>query len=70
MNRRDAEKASSCRRLLYMVAELAAKFVDQFPDIAKEAMGRDSEYVRWYREMLVATEPDGLIYAYADWPGR
>ena len=49
MNRRDAEKASTCRRLLYMVAELAATFVDRFPDIAKEAMGRDSEYVRWYR---------------------
>jgi hypothetical protein len=39
MNRRDAEKASTCRRLLYMVAELAATFVDRFPDIAKEATG-------------------------------
>ena len=133
MNRRDAEKARACRRLLYMVAELhrmgyeqariapgvapsglfwrlsvtgasntepdhgalmrnfdrganyssgagteyfgwtdvsddspaelAATFVDRFPVIAKEAMGRDTEYVRWYREMLVATEPKGLVYA-------
>ena len=51
-------------------AELAEKFVERFPDIAEEARGRDPEYVRWFREMLAATEPDGLIYAYADWPGR
>jgi hypothetical protein len=51
-------------------AELAEKFVERFPDIAAEAKGRDPEYVRWYREMLVATEPDGLMVAYADWPTR
>ena len=51
-------------------AELAEKFVERFPEIAKEAKGRDPEYVRWYRQMLVATEPDGLMYAYADWPWR
>jgi hypothetical protein len=45
------------------VAAPAARFVDRFPDIAKEAMGRDSEHVRWYRVMLVATEPEGLVYA-------
>ena len=50
-------------------AELAEKFVERFPDIAAEAKGPDPEYVRWYQEMMVATEPDGLIYAYADWPG-
>lgn len=49
-------------------AELAIKFIERFPDIAKEANGRDPEYVRWYREMLEMTEPDGLMYAYADWP--
>lgn len=49
-------------------AELARKFVARFPEIAKEAKGSDPEYVRWYREMLRATEPDGLISAYADWP--
>lgn len=51
-------------------AELAEKFVERFPEIAAEAKGRDPEYVRWYREMLAATEPDGLMYAYADWPSR
>jgi hypothetical protein len=50
--------------------ELAKKFVERFPEIAKEAKGKDPEYVRWYREMLAATEPDGLMYAYADWPSR
>ena len=50
--------------------ELAKKFVERFPDIAAEARGRDPEYVRWYQEMVAATEPDGLVYAYADWPGR
>jgi len=48
--------------------ELAAKFVERFPEIAAETRGGDPEYVRWYREMLVATEPDGLVCAYADWP--
>lgn len=51
-------------------AELAAKFVKRFPDIAAEAKGKDPEYVLWYRQMLAATEPDGLMYAYADWPSR
>ena len=49
-------------------AELAAKFVERFPEIAAEAKGRDPAYVKWYEEMLEATEPDGLVYAYADWP--
>jgi hypothetical protein len=49
-------------------AELAAKFVERFPDIAEEARGSDPEYASWYREMLIATEPYGLVCAYADWP--
>ena len=51
-------------------AELAKKFVERFPEIAAEARGPDPEYVKWYQEMLQATEPDGLVYAYADWPHR
>jgi hypothetical protein len=42
--------------------------VERFPEIAQEAKGRDPEYMRWYREVLVATEPHGLMYA--DWPSR
>jgi len=48
--------------------ELAEKFVERFPEIAIAGKGRDPGYVRWYSEMLEATEPDGLICAYADWP--
>ena len=48
-------------------SELAEKFVERFPEIAEEGLGKDSAYVRWYEEMLEATEPDGLMYAYSDW---
>lgn len=51
-------------------AALAVKFVERFPDIAEESRGRDPEYVRWYREMMAATEPDGLICAYSEPPFR
>ena len=48
--------------------ELAEKFIDRFPDLATAGRGRDTDYVGWYEEMLQLTEPDGLPYAYADWP--
>jgi hypothetical protein len=48
--------------------ELARKFVERFPDLAEAGKGSDPEYVRWYEEMLRVTEPDGLPYAFADWP--
>ena len=48
--------------------QLAEKFVARFPDLAKEGRKEDPDYVRWYQEMLELTEPDGLPYAYADWP--
>ena len=48
--------------------ELAEKFVARFPDLAAEGKKEDPDYVRWYKEMLELTEPDGLPYAYADWP--
>ena len=40
------------------------------PNPAESVIGRnrDADYVRWYQEMLEVTEPDGLPYAYADWP--
>jgi hypothetical protein len=34
-----------------------------FPRLAEQSLGRDGEYVAWYREMLRMTEPDGIIYA-------
>lgn len=47
---------------------LAAKFQERFAALCEEGRGRDEAYARWYSEMLRATEPDGLIYAFADWP--
>ena len=49
-------------------SELAQKFVERFPELAEAGKGDDPDYVRWYEEMLRITEPDGLPYAYADWP--
>jgi hypothetical protein len=51
-------------------SELAMKFVERFPDLAATGRGEDADYVRWYEDMLRVTEPDGLPYAYADWPSR
>ena len=46
--------------------ELAKKFVKRFPELAGGGIGEDPDYTRWYKDMLEMTEPDGLIYAYAD----
>jgi len=46
---------------------LAGKFLERFPEVAALGMGGDPDYARWYARMLRATDPDGLIYAYADW---
>lgn len=48
--------------------ELAEKFVERFPELAKAGKGDDPADVRWYEKMLRDTEPDGLPYAFADWP--
>jgi hypothetical protein len=48
-------------------AESAAKFIERFPNIAALGRGEDPDYARWYSEMVEATEPAGLIYAYSDW---
>jgi DNA-binding transcriptional ArsR family regulator len=48
-------------------AELADKFIERFRALAAMGRGRDPEYARWYAEMHRATDPGGLIYAYADW---
>jgi hypothetical protein len=39
---------------------LARKFVERFPALAFAGWGRDEPYARWFREMLVASEPNGL----------
>jgi len=47
--------------------QLAAKFVDRFPDIARDGKGRDWEYAGWYVEMLGFAELDAFPVAYDDW---
>ena len=41
----------------------AENLLRAFPRLAEQSLGRDREYVAWYREMLRMTEPDGIIYA-------
>lgn len=45
---------------------LAEKFVARFSKLAAEGKRPDLEYAEWYRKMLAATQPEGVIYAYAD----
>ena len=47
--------------------QLAAKFVKRFPAVVEDGKGSDPDYARWYADMIEATEPEGLIYMYADW---
>jgi ADP-ribosyl-[dinitrogen reductase] hydrolase len=49
-------------------SELALKFVERFPELAKAGKGDDPAYVRWYEDMLRVTEPDGLPYPLSDVP--
>jgi hypothetical protein len=48
--------------------ELATLFLERFPLLAEASAEPDSAYSAWYRAMLDLTAPDGLPYAYADWP--
>jgi hypothetical protein len=41
--------------------------IRDYPKLAEQCLGRDEEYIRWYREMLQTTGPDGVIYASAPW---
>jgi hypothetical protein len=47
--------------------ELANRVQERFAAIIDESVGHDQGYVRWYREMLDSTKPNGLVYAFADW---
>src|SRR5262249_8674343 len=55
----DAAEDSPC--------QLAEKFIKRFPTVVAEGKGSDPDYARWYANMIEATEPEGLIYMYADW---
>ena len=45
------------------VFDSAENLLRAFPVLAELSLGRDGDYVAWYREMLRVTEPDGIIYA-------
>ena len=46
---------------------LAAKFVQRFPEIAQAGLGEDWAYAGWYVQMLGLAERDEFPEAYADW---
>jgi hypothetical protein len=49
-------------------AEAAAiRWAELYPALAAEGMGEDAPYVTWYKRMLEATSPHGLIGAYTYW---
>ena len=48
-------------------ARMAQLFLGRFPEIAAEGKGEDENYAAWYKEMLIATEPEDLICAKADY---
>ncbi len=49
------------------VEAMADRFEQSYAEILEKCGARDPEYVRWFADMLVLTEPGGLIYSFADW---
>jgi len=47
--------------------QLAAKFLERFPEIAQKGLGGDWMYAGWYVQMLGMAERGVLPVAYADW---
>ncbi len=47
--------------------QMAEKFLARLPELAELGRGPDESYACWFREMLAATRPGGVVYAYADW---
>ena len=50
--------------------ELAAKFIERFPEIARDALGQDWNYVGWYVQMLGLAERGDFPIAYSNWYGE
>ena len=48
------------------IEELALKFLRKYPLFAEEGKGSDSEYVKWYSNMIEKTRPGGIIYLWWD----
>lgn len=49
--------------------QLAAKFIERFPEVVRAGAGSDWNYAGWYVEMLGFAERGNLPVAYADWYG-
>lgn len=47
--------------------QLADKFVERFPELARKGEGEDPAYAAWYRGMLSVAEEDALPVAYSDY---
>ena len=45
---------------------LARRFIVEFPKFAEQGKHPDPAYVAWYANMLAATAPHGVIYAFGD----
>ena len=45
---------------------LAKRFILVFPNFAQQGKHPDPAYGAWYSNMLEATAPHGVIYAFAD----
>jgi hypothetical protein len=49
------------------VQQLAARFLERFPEIARRGQGLDWSYAGWYVQMLGFAERGEFAVAYADW---
>jgi hypothetical protein len=49
------------------VRQLAARFLERFPEIARQGHGLDWSYAGWYVQMLGFAERGAFPVAYADW---
>jgi hypothetical protein len=50
--------------------QLAAKFIDRFPEITRKGQGEDWPYAGWYVQMLGIAERGEFPVAYGDWDGE
>lgn len=47
--------------------DLARKFVERFPVVARLGRGDDEDYAQWYDEVINVAQAGDLPYAYSDW---
>jgi hypothetical protein len=57
----------TARELADKSRELADKFIERFPVIARLGQGQDWAYAGWYVQMMGLVERGAFPIAYADW---